>query len=235
MARMECDKAILGSCRLLIPSVLQAASHIAPPEQKTWRRPFPLLLWARAARTNCGGHYNAAMRAGSLLATCMLVTAYNPRATPEQRAEKKRTFDEMHIVWCAAHGDSDLCKRYRGETTHLRLREDDKVEYWSMHELYCGDDDVDRSATPQCRQNWASHLRNARAAAAARAEADEDEVPPEEPAPTKTRRRRDDDDRPPEPPRYRRHRIHKGKELREPPGLAHANHKSPFRSPDEEL
>ena len=196
------------------------------------------LLWARAARTNCGGHYNAAMRAaGSLLATCMLVTAYNPRATPEQRAEKKRTFDEMHIVWCAAHGDSDLCKRYRGETTHLRLREDDKVEYWSMHELYCSDDDVDRSSTPQCRQNWAAHLRNARAAAAARAEAedDEDEVSPEKPAPTKTRRRRDDDDRPPEPPRYRRHRIHKGKELREPPGLAHANHKSPFRSPDEEL
>ena len=183
-------------------------------------------------------HYNAAMRAaGSLLATCMLVTAYNPRATPEQRAEKKRTFDEMHIVWCAAHGDSDLCKRYRGETTHLRLREDDKVEYWSMHELYCSDDDVDRSSTPQCRQNWAAHLRNARAAAAARAEAedDEDEVSPEKPAPTKTRRRRDDDDRPPEPPRYRRHRIHKGKELREPPGLAHANHKSPFRSPDEEL
>ena len=174
--------------------------------------------------------------AGSLLATCMLVTAYNPRATPEQRAEKKRTFDEMHIVWCAAHGDSDLCRRYRGETTHLRLREDDKVEYWSMHELYCSDDDVDRSATPQCRQNWATHLRNARAAAAARAEADEDEVAPDEkPAPTKTRRRRDDDDRPPEPPRYRRHRIHKGKELREPPGLAHANHKSPFRSPDEEL
>ena len=193
------------------------------------------MIWPRAARTNCGGHYNAAMRAaGSLLATCMLVTAYNPRATPEQRAEKKRTFDEMHIVWCAAHGDSDLCKRYRGETTHLRLREDDKVEYWSMHELYCSDDDVDRSATPQCRQNWAAHLRNARAAAAARAEADED-VAPEEPAPTKTRRRRDDDDRPPEPPRYRRHRIHKGKELREPPGLAHANHKSPFRSPDEEL
>ena len=175
--------------------------------------------------------------AGSLLAAFTLVTAYNPRATPEQRAEKKRTFDEMHIVWCAAHGDSDLCKRYRGETTHLRLREDDKVEYWSMHELYCSDDDVDRSSTPQCRQNWAAHLRNARAAAAARAEAedDEDEVAPEKPAPTKTRRRRDDDDRPPEPPRYRRHRIHKGKELREPPGLAHANHKSPFRSPDEEL
>ena len=171
------------------------------------------------------------MRAvGSLLAAACFATAYNPRATPEQRAEKKRTFDDMHDVWCEER-DSELCKRYRGELTHLRMRDDDKVEYWSMHELYCGEEEVDRSHTPQCKQNWVANQRNARAAAAAREEEDE-EIAPEEPAPTK-RRRRDDDHLPPEPPRYRRHLIRKGKELREPPGLAHAHHTSPFRSREE--
>ena len=178
-------------------------------QQKTLRVLLSLFVMGQAAN-QLRRHYNAAMRAaGSLLAAFTLVTAYNPRATPEQRAEKKRTFDEMHIVWCAAHGDSDLCKRYRGRrricdcarTTRSNTGRCTNYIAATMTLIGARRRSAGRTG-PRIFATRGRRPRRARRTTRTRSRLRS--------APTKTTR--DDDDRPPEPPRYRRHRIHKGKE-----------------------
>ena len=105
-----------------------------------------------------------------------------------------------------------------------------------MYELYCTDTNLlpINQDKPQCKTQWKRNLKNERAKREQAAEDLSAERPTAMKATAPIDFAPDDDedsDLPPEPPRYRRQPIIHGREIHEPPRLAHAEHKSPFRRP----